>query len=230
MLGLIRKVFRQSKKQDNFQILAELTNKDFFSNNDIVQIHNLLKDSGVDVDFENPNTGYTLLLLAIKSKHENLVKCLLEKGANPDGYSQELQTYPLLWSVRYQDLECSKLLLDYNADVTLYDKTGCAAIHVCVKNQTVSDDQENLKILRLLSKKDVNIREKKQQKTALMLAANYGLFDVIDLLLDAGAACELKDEAGTTAYKFLKDSVWVKSEHRRRDYLEKLKIRHFNNS
>lgn len=228
MFYTIRKLLGRQTKEELEERLLELTQKDFFSAKEIKDIENLIKKNGFCIDFENRKTGCTLLLIAIKSKEEDLVRKLLGVGADPNYYSERLQTSPLIWSVRYQETECIRLLLEHGADPTLHDKDGQAAIHTAVWNQAASsNDQENLNILRLLSQKSVDVREKRHGRTALMLAANYGLFDVVDLLLENGANHRLEDDAGMTAYKFVEESVWMKSEYKRKECMARLRIRRY---
>jgi ankyrin repeat protein len=222
MLKKIGRLFKKDKKEGLKQRLSELTNKDFFVEQDINSIELLLK-GGINLNYENSKTGHTLLTLAIKSKEEPLVKRLLAAGADPNYYSKGLQDLPLTWAVQYQELGCVELLLASGANPKLYNKNGQTALHLAIWNYALApDDQENGQILRLLSQTDLDLREKRYGRTALMIAANYGLCDVVDLLLKNGANPNLEDKAGMTAYKFAEESVWTKSDYNRTECMRHL--------
>lgn len=46
---------------------------------------------------------------------------------------------------------------------------------------------------------DVNIRAKKHNQTALMLAVSHGNYEMVQMLLEAGADINIQDEDGSTA-------------------------------
>lgn len=54
-------------------------------------------------------------------------------------------------------------------------------------------------VKRLFQIADVNIRAKKHNQTALMLATSHGNYHMVRMLLEAGADINIQDEDGSTA-------------------------------
>jgi ankyrin repeat protein len=108
--------------------MSELEVLDDFINaineNDIEVVKQLIKN--VDINWQEPDEGYTLLHLAVEAKNIELVKMLIEAGADvtiEDSYSQTA----LQWAIEHSKLEIAKLLLEvYIAKNLFYKhKTFC---------------------------------------------------------------------------------------------------------
>lgn len=54
-------------------------------------------------------------------------------------------------------------------------------------------------VQRLFQMADVNVRAKKHGQTALMLATSHGNYEMVRMLLEAGADINIQDEDGSTA-------------------------------
>lgn len=54
-------------------------------------------------------------------------------------------------------------------------------------------------VQRLFQIADVNVRAKKHSQTALMLATSHGNYNMVRMLLNAGADINIQDEDGSTA-------------------------------
>lgn len=54
-------------------------------------------------------------------------------------------------------------------------------------------------VQRLFQMSDVNIKAKKHNQTALMLAVSHGNLDMVQILIEAGADINIQDEDGSTA-------------------------------
>ena len=92
----------------------------------------------VDVDIAGYD-GHRPLLRAIEKKNYNMVKLLLDAGANvylPSNHSSMLQWTPFMFAVKEKkDLQMCKLLIDSGYDVNrpILDKY-CSAVHLAVEN------------------------------------------------------------------------------------------------
>jgi hypothetical protein len=134
-----------------------------------------LLDSGVDINDYVNDYGMTALLLASMYEHIDIVRLLLEKGADVN-IKDENGYNALMWaSVRgYTDIV--RLLLENGADINLQNENGYTALMLA----SVSGITE---IVRLLLEKgaDVNIRDEYGNAT-LSLALYHGYTDIVDLL------------------------------------------------
>ncbi|XP_064642669.1 putative ankyrin repeat protein RF_0381 [Lineus longissimus] len=125
----------------------------------------------------------TALYCACESGHEDIVRALLEKGANPnpkfDKYGR-LHIYPLDVAVRRNQYSMVEMLLSSGAKTDVFDPDdGNAPIHVAVINQ--SNDIVELLLTRGAS---LDIRSKFDKETILHLAWKHNNMALFDNLLD----------------------------------------------
>jgi uncharacterized protein len=91
--------------------------------------------------------------------------------------------------------ELAKTLIDKGADV---NKTGWAPLHYAATKGHIS-------IMKLLLENHAYIdAESPNRSTPLMMAAMYGTFEAVKLLVEEGADVGLKNEQGLTALDFAK--------------------------
>ncbi len=91
------------------------------------KIKSLISDKNVNV---LDSMGYSFLSLAIRAKNENLVKILLDKGANPNLQNDDfLKSTPLMQCSNYNLVEVAKYLIEKGADVNIQDKQNDPVIH-----------------------------------------------------------------------------------------------------
>ncbi len=85
----------------------------------------------------------TALMAAIVRRKNELVKLLLENGANPN-LSNLQKTTALMYAVQFKNIESVKLLLQYKADKTIVNKDQKTAFEIAV----FTNDEEIINLLK----------------------------------------------------------------------------------
>jgi len=145
-----------------------------------------------------------LLLNAVKSKNIDLVKELLDKGANIEVKNEKGQT-PLFIATRYSGTESSneivKLLLDRGANIEAKTYNENTPLAMSVINTRSESNIETVKLL-LKYGADINSKNNKTELTPLMLAVSESNADsdleTVKILLDYGADINAKSIDGWT--------------------------------
>lgn len=91
------------------------------------EVKELLKQD-IDVN-ERAEAGWTALLYASAQGYPQIVRLLLDAGANPDIGNVHSIT-PLMYGARYDNLEVCRCLLEHGANTDLQDKYGDSALMV----------------------------------------------------------------------------------------------------
>lgn len=156
--------------------------------NDGHQIVSSLLSAGAEVDAMDMNFLTALFLASINSKES--VKILLKAGASVD-MTDVRNASPLSYAVAYnEDVEVIKILLNAGADINLGNPLLVGIISQASKEK-----------IGLLLSAGVNIHAiGRDNETALMMAARESSYEIIKLLLNAGATKGTKNKHGQTAY------------------------------
>ncbi len=89
-------------------------------NEDTSRMRQLLIKDYVNIDFQEPKYGKTLLMLAVINQNYNACKILLEHGANPNKHDNYSGTSPIIYSAGIKNGDVSskflKLLLEHKGD------------------------------------------------------------------------------------------------------------------
>ncbi len=156
----------------------------------------IIFDSGIHPDLWKSKNKETLLHCACISRQKEIVKLLLEKGADPNLQSADEYGYtPIHWAAQKGFVEILKILKSFNADFNILDKRGI--------NPLVSAYNENdLKTMKILLERgaDPNLWKDTKGETLLHYACRKGKTEIIKLLLEYGANPNLqsKDAFGYT--------------------------------
>lgn len=95
-------------------------------------VHNLVVQDDVDIN-EKAAYGCTALLTASAQGYPEIVRILLEAGANPDLGNVHGIT-PLMYGARYGNTKICSILLEYEAELDLQDVYGMSALIVATRD------------------------------------------------------------------------------------------------
>jgi hypothetical protein len=141
-------------------------------------ILDLLK-KGLDVNARDDLYGRTILMHAALFGHMDVVRLLIDKGADVNAATKN-GTTALLLSAGKGNAEIAGFLLDKGADVNANDGNGTALI--------LAADKGNAKFVSFLINKGADVDAKSSNgNTALMRASRYGYTDVVNILKNVGA-------------------------------------------
>jgi ankyrin repeat protein len=149
----------------------------------------------------------TPLMLACINNHYEVVKELLNKGADYDLKTSDGDRSALLWSVFMNNIKIVTLLLSYGADVNEINRRGDTPL-------IIASYMGHVEMLFYLINEGADIHHKTVNKlfTALHFAAFKGHFQVVNMLLENGFTdIDALDSDGRTPLMLaaLKDSVDV---------------------
>ena len=168
----------------------------------------LIAEKGVDATFGW--SGKTLLLQASERKQAEIVKLLIDNGADPNIKSRQGETalmlaaeqgYKVVAEREREYTEIVKILIDNNADLNIKSGGGYSALMYAVSRGGHTEIVE----LLIDNGADLNI-ETNSNETALMRSATRGHIEMVKLLIDNGADLNIKNSGGNTALMFAASS------------------------
>ncbi|MEJ2406268.1 MAG: ankyrin repeat domain-containing protein [Candidatus Thiodiazotropha sp.] len=165
---------------------------------DIGSVQDLV-NKGADVEQKNSASGeyegFTPLMMAINNGHEEVVRYLLDSGADVNA-SGKLGRTPLHLAAFNGMLELAQTLISQGANVNAKTVEGATPMHsaaIAIKN--------NVQVLQLLlaNGADVNGGRDSEVGTPLVLSARYGDVEVAEILISNGADINAKNASGESA-------------------------------
>lgn len=127
---------------------------------------------------------------------EDMSKELLEQVVNLADVNGNTALH---YSVSHGNFDVVSILLDSKVgNANILNKAGYTCT-MLVSLALISSDTHRAVVKRLFSTADLNVRASQHGQTALMLAVSHGRLDMVDLLLEAGADVNIRDEDGSTA-------------------------------
>jgi ankyrin repeat protein len=163
-------------------------------------VYYLLQTGKVNID-QKDNAGKTALVHALENYNFDMVKILLERGANkgiPTGEDTTL----------LGNFDCFRMpriiqtLVAYGINVNVADKSGKTLLMHAAKEDKKTDEAYFVAEYLLESGKVVINQQDKQGRTALMYAAIAGNKTMVLLFLKFGANLTLTDHHGKTAGQY----------------------------
>lgn len=173
----------------------------------IAIINTIIKNNPEEIDKKNEN-GYTALMLTSVQGCTNVVKILLNAGANVNLKNCCGATALILACVNSNttsNVETVQLLLEAGANVNQCAIGGYTSLMLACRFSNLYSNVETVKLL-LQHGANVNL-QKNRGKTALMMACKY--IDVnsnpetVKLLLESDADVSLQSRGGATALMWL---------------------------
>jgi len=103
------------------------------------------------------------------------------------------------YAVSHGNFDVVSILLDSKVcHVNLTNNAGYTSV-MLVSLAKLQTPEHRTVVQRLFQMSDVNIRAKKHNQTALMLAVSHGNIEMVKMLLEAGADINIQDDDGSTA-------------------------------
>ncbi|TQV94508.1 NmrA family protein [Cordyceps javanica] len=158
----------------------------------VVDIIQLLLESGVPVDTRSEGTDSTALHAALQSWSWDAAKCLLRAGAAVNAEDYE-QVRPLHIQAVIVPVELTRMMVELGADPTARNSDGwsCAAMHAFHGRAAT---------LTILLDAGADVNDQSSGSPLIGLAAASGKRDAFQLLLDRGADLSLKNSEMLTVF------------------------------
>ncbi|CAH0549306.1 unnamed protein product [Brassicogethes aeneus] len=161
-----------------------------------VEIVNVLVSNGADIDAQDIN-GKSPLIYAVRKNHTETAKFLINKGADVNLRGSKDNATALHDAAATGNVEIAKVLLSKDADIDAQDINGCSPLIFAVsKNHT-----ETAKFL-INQGADVNLRDSKDNATALHDAALTENVEIANVLLSKDADIDAQDINGKSPLIF----------------------------
>ena len=154
-----------------------------------------LIDEGLNINVEAIHTrGNTPLHTAAANGHAEVVKVLVEAGADPNYATYTGHLTPLHFAARIGSLEVCKVLIEAGAELDKRDKGGQTALLLAI-----GTERSQIELIRLLIQAgaDPNIPNN-YGKTPLYWATGGRTVEFVNLLIQAGSDVNFVDRFGST--------------------------------
>ncbi len=136
--------------------------------------------------------GLTPLHLAIHGQHKEMVKLLIENGADVNARDSDYDT-PLIKAAQTGNNEIIRALIKAGADVNAADMSGKTALHHLI----MSGDMESIALLTE-GGANVNAADNDGMTPIFGVPVSDGLMEIVEYLISKGAEINIKDGEGTS--------------------------------
>ncbi|WP_414577505.1 ankyrin repeat domain-containing protein [Anabaena sp. CCY 9402-a] len=146
--------------------------------------------NGVDIDSTKEYSPQTPLMCAVSSSSAgiDMIRFLLEHGANVNAVEEEPQNTVLGLAVQSGNLDKIQLILDAGADINYRTPDTYDVLIHAMYGRDIFQDENLISILNLLISRGAAVNGMTSYgESAIKVAADVGRFDAVKLLLNAGA-------------------------------------------
>lgn len=148
-------------------------------------------------------------------KQEQIVKLLLDHGANVEATSADGQT-ALLYTARSCLVSLARILINHGADTSATMSDGKTALHAVCEVYRESDQEARVALVTLLLDHGATLEARDENGNTPLHAAwsrphlSYGFKpDLFNVLLKAGADRFAKDDEGRTPVDLIDTTMWM---------------------
>ncbi|MBE9003016.1 ankyrin repeat domain-containing protein, partial [Nostoc sp. LEGE 12447] len=146
--------------------------------------------NGIDIECLDEYSQQTPLMCAVSSANAgiDMIRLLLEHGANVNAVEQESQNTVLGLAVQSGNLDKIQLILDAGADINYQSPDGYDILIHAMHGRDILRDENLISTLNLLISRGAVVNGMSSYgESAIKVAAHIGRFDAVKLLLNAGA-------------------------------------------
>ena len=146
--------------------------------------------NGVNIERLDEYSQQTPLMCAVSSANAgiDMIRLLLEHGANVNAVEQESQNTVLGLAVQSGNLDKIQLILDAGADINYQSPDGYDILIHAMHGRDILRDENLISTLNLLISRGAAVNGMSSYgESAIKVAAHIGRFDAVKLLLNAGA-------------------------------------------
>jgi ankyrin repeat protein len=147
------------------------------------KIVKILVDKGANIDITIENEEMSILYLAIKYAYYDILKILLEHNKITIGISvlnirDKNYNVPIHYAIKFNNLDATKLLLEYGANLNVTDKNQYNSLHLAVYGRSYE-------LCKLILDHNIDINHRcNTGETALHIACNLELYEIVNLLIE----------------------------------------------
>lgn len=157
-----------------------------------------LLDIGVSIE-DKARNGDTALMIACEENRIDIVKILVERGANVNARGRCAQT-ALMYACEFKSKDIVEYLIKHGAEVNAKTNHGSTAL-IYTFLTYAKNDENNLKITKLLLENGAYVNARGEYGTALIYAVKYWSREVVKVLLSYGANVNDTDNKGESVLK-----------------------------
>jgi ankyrin repeat protein len=151
----------------------------------------LIIEHSQDVNARGFDKKETPLHVALRQGHVEVIRVLLEHGADAEARNKDNRT-PLLWASRLRHVELAQVLLEHGADTEARDGDNCTPL-LCASR----DGQVELARVLLKHGADTEARDE-DDYSPLERATQKGHVELVQILLEHGADVSAQNKRGHT--------------------------------
>lgn len=136
---------------------------------------------------------------AVITQDHKTLQALLDGGDSPDRFNT-LYRSPLVWACEIGDLDAVKILIQHRANVDLFDNTAHWRVGVDESPLTIAIEYHHAEVIQYLLSQgaNVNLRGPETGDTPIFAALRQNDRDTLNLLLQAHADINARDNKGYT--------------------------------